>query len=158
MKEYLTVSSPVGPLTLVASAEALHAIRFDAEIPGGCIRRTETNASPLLLRAARELAEYFAGSRRDFTLPLAPQGTPFQQAVWAALRTIPYGQTRTYGQIAARIGHPRSCRTVGMANHRNPLPIVIPCHRVVGSSGALTGYAGGLPVKEFLLNLETTFR
>lgn len=158
MKECLTVSSPVGPLTLVASAEALYAIRFGAEIPGGCIRRTETDALPLLRQAARELGEYFAGSRRDFTLPLAPQGTPFQQAVWTALRTIPYGQTFTYRQIAARIGRPRSCRAVGMANHRNPLPIVIPCHRVVGSGGALTGYAGGLPVKEFLLNLETTFR
>lgn len=158
MKEYLTVSSPVGPLTLVASAEALHTIRFDTEIPGGCSRRTETDAPPLLRQAARELAEYFDGSRRDFTLPLAPQGTPFQQAVWAALRTIPYGQTRTYGQIAARIDHPRSCRAVGMANNRNPLPIVVPCHRVIGSGGALTGYAGGLPVKEFLLNLETAFR
>lgn len=158
MEKFLTIASPVGPLTLVASAEALTAIRFGSQIPPGCVRCTEADAPPLLLRAARELAEYFAGSRRDFTLPLAPRGTPFQQAVWKALRTIPCGETRTYGQIAALIGRPRACRAVGMANHRNPLAIVVPCHRVVGSGGSLTGYAAGLPVKEFLLALETASR
>ena len=101
-----------------------------------------------------ELREYFAGTRRAFTLPLAPAGTPFQQEVWAALREIPYGETRTYGQIAARIGRPKACRAVGMANNRNPIGIVVPCHRVVGASGALVGYAAGLAVKESLLRLE----
>lgn len=108
----------------------------------------------LLRQAVRELEEYFAGTRRSFTLPLAPAGTPFQQAVWNALRTIPYGETRSYGQIAAQIGRPKACRAVGMANNRNPIAIVVPCHRVVGSTGALVGYAGGLSVKERLLTLE----
>lgn len=115
---------------------------------------TADPAEILLRQAARELAEYFAGTRREFTFPVAPAGTPFQQAVWAALRTIPFGQTRTYGQIAAQIGRPTACRAVGMANNRNPVAIVVPCHRVVGSGGGLTGYAGGLGVKAFLLELE----
>lgn len=102
-----------------------------------------------------ELREYFAGERREFTLPLAPAGTPFQQQVWAALREIPYGATCSYGRIAGRIGRPKACRAVGMANNRNPIAIVVPCHRVVGASGALVGYAAGLEVKEKLLALES---
>lgn len=97
---------------------------------------------------------YFAGSRRRFTLPLAPEGTPFQQKVWEALRNIPYGETRTYKQIAIQIGHNQSFRAVGMANNRNPIVIVVPCHRVIGYDGKLTGYAGGLDIKEQLLELE----
>ena len=105
--------------------------------------------------AFHELERYFAGDLRQFTTPIAfTYGTPFQQAVWEALRTIPYGETRTYGQIAAQIGRPTACRAVGMANNRNPIAIVVPCHRVVGSTGALVGYAGGLGVKTHLLNLE----
>lgn len=109
---------------------------------------------PLLTQATRELREYFAGRRRVFTFPISMQGTPFQQEVWRALQSIPYGQTRTYRQIAAQIGHPKAARAVGMANHRNPLPIVIPCHRVIGADGTLTGYAGGLDTKKLLLRLE----
>ena len=115
-------------------------------------------AAALLRRAARELEEYFAGERRDFTLPLAPAGTPFQQRVWRALEAIPYGETRTYAQIAAAVGNPRAVRAVGGANHRNPLPVVIPCHRVIGADGSLTGYAGGLERKTLLLGLERTRR
>lgn len=96
----------------------------------------------------------FAGRRRAFTLPLAPEGTPFQRAVWDALRTIPYGESRSYKQIAAQIGRPTACRAVGMANNRNPIAIVVPCHRVVGSGGTLVGYAGGLETKAYLLGLE----
>ena len=104
--------------------------------------------------AAEELRQYFRGELRRFTFPVEVHGTPFQRSVWEALRTIPYGETRTYGQIAALIGHPRAARAVGMANHRNPLCLVVPCHRVVGAGGGLTGYAGGLEIKRRLLALE----
>lgn len=114
----------------------------------------DAEAADALDRAERQLREYFAGKRRDFDFPTAPAGTPFQQAVQAALRAIPYGETRTYAQIAAQIGQPLACRAVGMANHRNLLPIVVPCHRVVGSKGALTGYAFGIGRKEALLRFE----
>ena len=131
-----TIETPIGPLTLQADEAAVTAIRFGA---GGA-----QDASPLLDAAEAQLREYFAGARRTFDLPLAPHGTAFQQRVWAALRAIPYGETRTYGELAA----------VGMANHRNPISIVIPCHRVIGANGTLTGYAGGLEVKRKLLALE----
>ena len=151
------IDSPAGSLIVAADELAVREIRF-----AGTVRelpppdeRLETGAAETLLdRAERELSEYFAGSRRDFTFPIAPAGTPFQQEVWSALRTIPYGETRTYGQIAASVGRPRACRAVGMANNRNPIAIVVPCHRVVGSSGALTGYAGGLDAKALLLRIE----
>lgn len=151
MERSCSFATPVGPLTVTASDEAVTAVRFGASGPAF---DSPGELPPLLRRAVGELREYFAGTRRTFTLPLAPAGTPFQQEVWAALREIPYGETRTYGQIAARIGRPRASRAVGMANNRNPVGIVVPCHRVVGASGALVGYAAGLPVKEFLLRLE----
>lgn len=109
---------------------------------------------PLLRRAAEELGAYFAGRRRDFTLPLDPSGSDFQRQVWQALRNIPYGETRTYGQIAEQIGRRRAARAVGMANNRNPIAILIPCHRVIGSDGSMTGYAAGIAIKERLLALE----
>lgn len=109
---------------------------------------------PLLRHAAEELGAYFAGRRRDFTLPLDPRGSDFQRQVWQALRSIPYGQTRTYGQIAEQIGRRRAARAVGMANNRNPIAILIPCHRVIGSDGSMTGYAAGIAIKERLLALE----
>lgn len=140
------IETPIGPLTLEADENAVTAIRFSA---GGA-----QDASPLLDAAEAQLREYFAGARRTFDLPLAPHGTAFQQRVWAALRTIPYGETRTYGELAAAIDSPNASRAVGMANHRNPLPIIIPCHRVIGANGTLTGYAGGLEIKRRLLALE----
>ena len=146
MTRRLTVDSPVGPLTLAEQDGALVGIAFRDE--RGCDR------TPLLVEAERQLTEYFAGRRRRFDLPLAPAGTTFQKEVWAALCGIPYGQTRSYKDIAAAVGRPAACRAVGMANNRNPLPIVIPCHRVIGASGALTGYAGGLDVKRRLLEIE----
>ena len=146
MTRRLTVESPLGPLTLAEHGGSLAGIAFCDE--GACDR------TPLLDEASRQLTEYFAGVRRDFDLPLAPAGTTFQQEVWRALRAIPYGQTRSYKDIAAAVGRPAACRAVGMANNRNPLPIVIPCHRVIGSSGSLTGYAGGLEVKRLLLHIE----
>lgn len=110
--------------------------------------------TPLLAFAARQLDEYFCGKRRTFSLPIAPKGTAFQQQVWEALQQIPYGQTRTYQQIAEVIGAPAACRAVGNANNKNPISIVIPCHRVIGANGKLTGYAGGLDAKARLLELE----
>ena len=108
----------------------------------------------VLARGRAELLEYLAGGRRAFDLPLAPRGTPFQRKVWAALADIPYGQSVTYGELARRVGCPKGSRAVGQANHRNPLPILLPCHRVVGANGTLTGYGGGLELKEWLLRLE----
>ena len=110
--------------------------------------------TPLLALGRVQLLEYFRGTRREFSLPLLPRGTPFFRQVWAALGEVPYGQVTTYGTLARRVGRPRAVRAVGQANHRNPLPILIPCHRVVGADGGLTGYAGGLALKEFLLKLE----
>ena len=141
-----TIETPIGALTLTASADAVTAVRFGAE--------GAQDASPLLDAAEAQLREYFAGARRTFDLPLAPHGTAFQQRVWAALRAIPYGETCTYGELAAAIGSPNASRAVGMANHRNPLPILIPCHRVIGADGSLAGYAGGLETKRRLLALE----
>ena len=136
----------VGALTLTASADAITGVRFGAQ--------GARDASALLDAAEAQLHEYFARTRRTFDLPLDPRGTAFELRVWAALCTIPYGETRSYGTIAAAIGSPRAARAVGMANHRNPLPILIPCHRVIGADGSLTGYAGGLETKRRLLALE----
>ena len=140
--------SPVGPLTLQSHGEAVCAVLFG--------RRGEpAEADTAVLRQCEEeLTAYFAGELRTFTVPLRPVGTPFQLSAWDALRKIPYGETRTYGEIAAAIGKPRACRAVGMANNRNPISILIPCHRVIGAGGALVGYGGGLEVKKFLLKLE----
>ncbi|WP_165072424.1 methylated-DNA--[protein]-cysteine S-methyltransferase [Desulfovibrio sp. ZJ200] len=110
--------------------------------------------SPILRRARAQLEEYLAGRRRSFDLPLAPRGTDFQRKVWEALTRIPYGETRSYKQIAEAVGCPRGCRAVGLANNRNPISIVIPCHRVIGADGSLVGYGGGLPLKKALLRLE----
>ena len=142
------IESPVGLLTLRAEEDALIAILF------GDRREGLPGENWILEQAAAELAEYFEGSRREFTVPVRLTGTDFQQKVWAALCEIPYGATATYGDIACRIGRPRACRAVGMANHRNPVPIIVPCHRVIGSGGALTGYGGGLAVKSYLLAWE----
>lgn len=142
-----TMQSPIGLLTIEETDGAITALRFGGET-------VSPPPTPLLQRAAQQLTEYFAARRRRFDLPLRPQGTVFQQAAWSALCDIPYGQTRTYAQQAAAIGNPKACRAVGMANHCNPLPLFIPCHRVIGAGGKLTGYAGGLAIKRFLLELE----
>lgn len=153
MKQILIVPSPVGPLTLTQEDQALTGLHFGEHPQQGA-----EGPTPLLEEAARQLEEYFAGQRKEFSLPLAPKGTEFQLRVWQALLQIPYGETRSYGELAAMVGNPKACRAVGGANHRNPLSILIPCHRVVGTKGSLTGYAGGLAVKEFLLKLESEAR
>ena len=146
-------NSPLGPLCLTQEGETLISLQFCDAVPTDM-----PGPTPLLAEAQRQLEGYFAGARTSFDLPLAPHGTPFQQAVWAALLDIPYGETRTYGQIAAAVGRPRASRAVGGACHCNPIAIIVPCHRVVGSSGALTGYAGGLDKKSALLALERNIR
>ena len=123
--------------------------------PAGAVLPAEERETPLLAEAMRQLAEYFAGERREFELPLAPEGTPFMRRVWAELVKVPYGAIATYGEIAERIGNPGGSRAVGLANNRNPIAIIIPCHRIIGSSGKLVGYAGGVELKERLLAMES---
>jgi methylated-DNA-[protein]-cysteine S-methyltransferase len=143
------IDSPIGPLGLVASDDGLRAVRFDGE------RVAPEGSSPVLDEARRQLEAYFAGELIDFDLPLDLRGTEFQRRCWLALATIPYGQTVSYGEQARRLGlGPASARAVGAANGQNPLPIVLPCHRVVGADGSLTGFGGGLPTKRFLLEHE----
>ena len=137
---------PFGTFHIVSDGKAITALYTGTQ--------TETSPCPLLEEAARQLTEYANGTRQVFALPVAPKGSDFQQAVWAALQTIPYGQTRTYGDIAAQIGNPKATRAVGMACNRNPILMVIPCHRVIGKNGSLTGFGAGLELKETLLNLE----
>lgn len=155
---YLRIDSPVGLLTVAATPTALHAIEFAENRHPQDRRGWQPGETPLLVEAAAQLADYFAGRRRDFALPLAPQGTAFQLAAWAALARIPYGETRSYAEQAEAIGKPRATRAIGAANGRNPLPIVLPCHRVIGANGALTGFGGGIEVKRWLLAHEAAFR
>jgi methylated-DNA-[protein]-cysteine S-methyltransferase len=151
-----TMSSPVGELTLVASDRGLAAILWENDEPGR-VRlglMTEDAGHPVLLEAEQQLNEYFSGKRKTFSVKLDFSGTVFQKAVWNALLTIPYGETRSYGEIAVQLGNPKAVRAVGAANGRNPISIIAPCHRVIGSNGKLTGFAGGLEAKSLLLRLE----
>ncbi|HVJ63631.1 MAG TPA: methylated-DNA--[protein]-cysteine S-methyltransferase [Bdellovibrionota bacterium] len=153
---YRKMKSPVGELTLVANERGLAAVLWQDDRPGR-VRLGglgEDRDHPLLIEAEKQLRQYFGGERQSFSLELAPEGTEFQQEVWLALRKIPYGETRSYGELAKVIGRPSASRAVGAANGRNPLSIVVPCHRVIGAGGQLTGFAGGLECKSILLNLE----
>lgn len=151
------INSLLGTLCLEEEEDALCGLHFCPDgVPDLEPLPRRVVQTPLLQEAEEQLTEYFAGIRREFDLPLAPKGTPFQQAVWAQLLQIPYGETRTYGQLAAALGKPGAGRAVGSACHCNPLAILIPCHRVLGANGSLTGYSGGLDVKEYLLELERT--
>lgn len=153
----VVAGSPVGPLTLVATGGVLSGLYMEdqrhrpEEHTFG--ERAEPDAEPFA-RAIVQLEEYFAGQRTGFDLPLAPAGTPFQHGVWAQLRRIPFGETRTYGELAERLGRPSASRAVGLANGRNPIGIIVPCHRVIGADGSLTGYGGGLDRKRRLLSFE----
>lgn len=156
---FVEIDSPVGPMRLAADERGLRRIDFlsdPAARPAGWARlaRDGRGAPPPLCAAVAQLEAYFAGRLRDFDLPLAPEGTDFQLRVWRALGEIPYGSTISYGALARRVGNPRASRAVGLANGRNPIPIVIPCHRVIGGDGSLVGYGGGLPIKRSLLALE----
>jgi methylated-DNA-[protein]-cysteine S-methyltransferase len=147
----IEMKSPVGKLVLVEDDGKLAGVYLDTYSPPEAERRS----SPLLENAKAQLAEYFAGQRDDFDLPLAPKGTDFQRAVWKALTKIPFGETRSYAQIAQAIGKPHAVRAVGAANGANPIALIVPCHRVIGSDGSLTGYGGGLPRKKWLLAHES---
>ena len=150
---YTEIESPIGPLRLAADAEGLRQIDFLAGEPRP-LPEAWVRDPARLADVAAQLRAYFTGTLRDFDLKLAPQGTAFQRGVWSRLCEIPYGATTSYGELARRVGNPKASRAVGLANGRNPIPIVIPCHRVIGSDGSLTGYGGGLAIKERLLALE----
>lgn len=154
MVTWRRVATPLGEVTVVADDDWL----TELHLPGddGVVPADAAEGGPTVDRAAAQLAEWFAGERRHFDLPLAPVGTAFQRRVWAALVSVPYGETATYGDIAAAIGQPAATRAVGAANGRNPIPLIIPCHRVIGSNGALIGYSGGggVATKRYLLDVE----
>ncbi len=156
--QYQTMPSPVGQLTLVASADALVAVVWENDREGRVpLKHLVYNpGSEILSMAVEQIGEYFAGARRVFDVPIELIGTDFQKDVWQALRTIPYGETRTYMQLAEQLDNPKAVRAVGAANGRNPISIIVPCHRVIGASGSLTGFAGGLEAKALLLDLELT--
>jgi len=144
--------SPIGMLCIVANEKGITKVQYAFDVKE---RLNVVDAkSPLLKESVRQLIEYFLGVRKEFSLPLNPQGTDFQMRTWNALLRIPYGETRSYKQVAEAIDCPKGCRAVGLANNRNPIPIIIPCHRVIGADGNLTGYAGGLEVKKQLLAIE----
>jgi methylated-DNA-[protein]-cysteine S-methyltransferase len=151
---YAQLPSTIGPLLLVGDGSALRQIVFSENGRAAPPSPDWKQDAAALNEPIRQLCAYFAGEIEAFDLPLAPDGTPFQQKVWNELCKIPYGQTISYGDLARRIGNPNASRAVGLANGSNPIPIVIPCHRVIGSNGKLTGYGGGLPIKEKLLALE----
>jgi methylated-DNA-[protein]-cysteine S-methyltransferase len=157
---YKYSASPVGKLKLVASETGLIAILWENENPRRVPLKdlVEKNDQRILVETERQLKEYFAGERDVFSIPLDMRGTTFQKDVWRALLGIPFGKTLSYGEIAKQLGRPAASRAVGAANGRNPISIVVPCHRVIGSSGKLTGFAGGLDAKAYLLNLETSSR
>jgi methylated-DNA-[protein]-cysteine S-methyltransferase len=153
---YKFIDSPVGKLKLVASDLGLTAVLWENDnprrVPLSDLAKNDNH--PVLVEAERQLAEYFAGKRSSFSIPLDMRGTPFQKDVWRALLAIPFGETLSYGQIANKLGKPTASRAVGAANGRNPISIIVPCHRVIGSTGKLTGFAGGLQAKSHLLDLE----
>jgi len=148
--------TPIGPLTLVADGDELVGVYMQTHqhAPAAADFGERIDDDPVLAETARQLREYFAGEREEFDLPLRPEGTAFQQRVWRALRDIPYGRTWSYGELARHIGSPTSSRAVGLANGRNPISIVIPCHRVIGANGSMTGYGGGIARKQWLLAHE----
>ena len=151
---YAIIDTPLGALGVAWSAAGLRRIWFAGADSAPPVPPEWQRCPEPAFGAGEQLAEYFSGERVDFDLPLDAGGTPFQRRVWQALTEIPYGSTSTYGEIARRLGRPRAARAVGGANNRNPLPVVVPCHRVIGAGGSLTGYAGGLRIKRFLLDLE----
>jgi methylated-DNA-[protein]-cysteine S-methyltransferase len=151
---YTEIDSPIGKLLLVGTMEALTHIGFQAGPRPMQIKPDWIADAAPFADVREQLGAYFAGDLQRFDVALAPEGTGFQTQVWNALRTIPYGETTSYGDIAARIGKPKAARAVGAANGQNPIPVIVPCHRVIGSTGSLTGFGGGLPIKQHLLALE----
>lgn len=151
------MQSPLGPLTLIANEKSLIALLWNGHWPQWMhsVQMVSDSEHPVLRQAARELEEYFSGTRKTFSVPIQFRGTEFQMRVWQELRRIPFGETLSYGELASRIGSPQACRAVGAANRRNPLGIIVPCHRAIGADGSLTGFAGGMDAKRYLLALES---
>jgi methylated-DNA-[protein]-cysteine S-methyltransferase len=151
--QYAVMDSPMGPLTVASTEKGIASIHFGNTLPDGAVTDLSANHATV-----EQLTEYFEGKRTRFDVQLDVEGTPFQKAVWNELLRIPYGETRTYGEIAKAIGRPGAARAVGLANHDNPIAVVIPCHRVLGRDGSLTGYAGGIHLKAQLLSIERRSR
>jgi methylated-DNA-[protein]-cysteine S-methyltransferase len=151
MKYWDIFESELGPIHIICDEEGILGVEFGSETPKEGLKKS----TDLIKKAVLQLNEYLIGERTKFDLPLKPEGTAFQKKVWEALCTIPYGQTRSYKEIAVQIGNEKACRAVGMANNRNPISIIIPCHRVIGADRSLVGYGGGLNIKVKLLNLES---
>jgi len=151
MKNAVFLSTPIGEVGIAEKNGAVTNVFFEQTVRPKEFILKET---PILTEAKKQLIEYFEGKRQTFSIPLAPEGTPFEQEVWNALLTVSYGKTSTYGELAAALGRPGAARAVGRANSRNPVSIFLPCHRIIGKGGSLTGYAGGLAAKAFLLTLE----
>lgn len=155
VKQYCYYQSPIGKLLLIGTNGILEELHFPSSLEQVQISEEWQNNQDSFKQTLQQLAEYFAGSRQEFDLKISPKGTAFQERVWQELRRIPFGRTASYGEIAERIGNPKACRAVGMANAKNPIPIIVPCHRVIGKDGSLTGFGGGLEIKEHLLKLES---
>ncbi len=153
-KSHATLDTPIGAIHLAASAAGLTHAVYPTRDHGRPSGDGTLEAAAIIAETSRQLREYFAGRRHDFDLPLAPEGTEFQLATWRALQTIPFGETISYADLAARVGRPRAARAVGAANGANPISVIVPCHRVIGKNGTLTGYAGGVDTKQTLLTLE----
>lgn len=154
MKQYCYYQSPLGKLLLIGNEGKLEALHFPNAPEQEHIGADWLYDKTAFAEVLQQLAEYFAGDRQIFDLNIVPQGTPFQQRVWQELRNIPFGRTASYSEIAERVGNAKACRAVGMANNKNPIPIIVPCHRVIGKNGSLIGFGGGLDLKQQLLNLE----
>lgn len=155
MESMIFINTEIGEIGIKEDGSGITSVFFETELPkidpDTCVKQE----TPLLRKASHEIIEYLEGKRKEFSVPLSLKGTTFQMEDWKALMTIPYGETRSYQDIAKLIGRPKACRAVGHANNRNPISIIIPCHRVVGKNGSMTGYGGGIPIKEYLLNLES---
>ncbi len=158
MKSVFYYTTDIGGIGIAENGSGITDIFFDKNDDPVDLSQMKLNETPLIMEAGRQLDEYFRGLRKAFELPLEAKGTPFQKAAWEALLTIPYGETRSYKQMAEQVGSAKAYRAVGMANNRNPIAIVIPCHRVIGANGKLVGYGGGLHIKEHLLALERQYR
>ncbi|MGH9018101.1 MAG: methylated-DNA--[protein]-cysteine S-methyltransferase [Acidimicrobiales bacterium] len=152
--QWTAITTPVGEMMAVGDDDALHFLHLPDSFDVSALDRDRRGAPASVALTVEQVDAYFAGTLADFSLPLDPAGTAFQRQVWMALAAIGYGETESYGQVAARIGRPKACRAVGLANGRNPIPLVLPCHRVIGADGSLTGYGGGLTLKQQLLDHE----
>jgi methylated-DNA-[protein]-cysteine S-methyltransferase len=156
--EWTVTATPVGDMMIVGDDDSVHHIHLPGSFDAGRFAPDRAGSPAAVHEAVAQIAAYFAHNLREFSLPLDPRGTQFQRRVWFALADIPYGETESYGELAARVGNPKACRAVGLANGRNPVPLVLPCHRVIGADGSLTGYGGGLTLKQSLLDHERAVR